>query len=313
MVPRLELGISDGRALGTQLRLVITNVAAIDAARRAVDALLVRIDETCSRFRGDSELQEVNRQGGREVTLSPLLNQAVERAMWAARWTEGAVDPTVGTAMRLAGYDRDFATVAASGDPIRLVVQRVPGWELVEHSAMQRTLRVPADVELDLGATAKALASDLAARAAFDAAGGGVLVSLGGDIAVAGTPPEGGWAIQVSDDSSAPIAVGEETIAIMGGAVATSSTTVRRWVRGDVELHHIIDPRTGLPVDSPWRTATAIGRTCVEANAASTAAIVMGDDAPAWLARNHMPARLVARDGEVMRLSGWPEPRAEPR
>ncbi len=306
-----DFGVSDGSALGTSLRVVTTEASSVGAAREAVDALLVTVDRACSRFRSDSELQEVNRAAGREVTLSPLLNLAIEKAMWAARWTGGAVDPTVGTAIRVAGYDRDFADVVATGGPVHLVMHRVPGWELVQHSAMFKTLRTAPDVELDLGATAKALAADLAAEAAARVASGGVLVSIGGDIAVRGPAPEDGWPIQISDDSSAPIAVGEETIAIRTGAVATSSTTVRRWVRGEVELHHIIDPRTGVPANSPWRTASAVARTCVEANAATTAAIVMGGDAPRWLADNGIAARLVARDGTVSRIGGWPQP--EPR
>ena len=302
-------GFSDGRSLGTQLRIVTTVADAVERARAAADAVLSEIDLACSRFREDSELQALNRAAGSEVSVSPLLNLALERAMWAARWTGGAVDPTIGAAIRIAGYDRDFAEIAEPAGPLQLVAHRVPGWRLVQHSAALHRVRTAPGVELDLGATAKAMASDLAASAALEAAGGGVLVSLGGDIAVAGAAPDGGWPIQVSDDSGAPITPGEETIAIRGGAVATSSTTVRRWVRGNVELHHIIDPRTGLPVNSPWRTATAVGRTCVEANAASTAAIVLGDAAPKWLADNGITARLIRHDGTAVRLGGWPEPR----
>lgn len=304
-----ELGISDGRALGSGLRVVTTIPEAIDRARAAVDELLARVDLACSRFRPDSEIQAVNQAAGREVKLSPLLNLAVGKAMWAARWTQGAVDPTVGTAIRLAGYDRDFAQIAASGDAINYIARRVPGWQLVQHNANAGSLRMAADIELDLGATAKALASDLAASAALEAVGrGGILVSLGGDIAVGGAAPEGGWPVQVSDDSNAPIAKGEETIAIRAGGIATSSTTVRRWTRGSIELHHIIDPRTGAPAKGPWRAATVLAGDCVMANAASTAAIVLGDAAQQWLLGTGLPARLVNRDGAVVRLSGWPKP-----
>ena len=82
------------------------------------------------------------------------------------------------------------------------------------------------------------------------AGAGGVLVSLGGDIAVAGEPPPGGWSIQVSEDSGAPIApMARRPSPSRLGGIATSSTTVRRWTRGGVVLHHIIDPATGLPAD----------------------------------------------------------------
>jgi thiamine biosynthesis lipoprotein len=168
---------------------------------------------------------------------------------------------------------------------------------------------VPHGVELDLGATAKALAADLAAQAAARtlSSGGGVLVSLGGDIAVAGEAPSGGWPVQASEDSGAAIDPGEETITITAGGIASSSTTVRRWTRGEVVLHHIIDPATGLPVDGPWRTATVAAGTCVDANIASCAAILLGERAPAWLSERNLPARLVASAGNVTVVAGWPE------
>jgi len=178
---------------------------------------------------------------------------------------------------------------------------------------VRRMVRVPRGMELDLGATAKALASDLSAAAALEAAGpGGVLVSLGGDIAVAGEPPDGGWIIQVSEDSGSPIATGEETVAITAGGMATSSTTVRRWTRGGVVLHHIIDPATGLPASGRWRTATVVAATCVDANIASTAAIVIGTPAARWLETAGLPGRLVDRSGTVHRTAGWPVPEGSP-
>jgi thiamine biosynthesis lipoprotein len=145
-----------------------------------------------------------------------------------------------------------------------------------------------------------------AAAACAAAGGGGVLVSLGGDIAVAGEPPAGGWPIQVSEDSASPIQADEEVIAITSGGMATSSTTVRRWTRGGAELHHIIDPETGQPAAGPWRTATVVAATCVDANIASTAAIVKGEMALTWLEDQGLPARLVDRLGVVWRTAGWP-------
>ena len=267
------------------------------------------MDSAASRFRADSELSRLNAQAGREARVGPLLGLAIAEALRGARLSGGAVDPTVGHAIRVAGYDVDFGSVAPSGDPLRLSVERVPGWRAVQFDESSRTVIVPRGVELDLGATAKALASDLGATAALRAAGGGgVLVSLGGDIAVAGESPPGGWAVQVSEDSAARIRAGEETIAISEGGIATSSTTVRRWTRGGAEMHHIIDPETGLPADGPWRTATVVAATCVDANIASTAAIVMGGRAAAWLAEQRLPARLVDRQGRVERVAGWPLP-----
>jgi thiamine biosynthesis lipoprotein ApbE len=303
------LGIVDDRALGTSMRLVVTRPEMLAAAKDAADRVIKAIDDAASRFRIDSELSRVNRQPGRQIHISPLLAQAIAAGLRGARVTNGAVDPTVGSAVRLAGYDRDFASILADGPPISLLVSQVPGWQAIQLDEAASTVRIPPGVEIDLGATAKALAADLAAAAALEAVGaGGVLVSLGGDIAVAGEPPPEGWAVQASEDSSAPIDDDEETITIQSGGIATSSTTVRRWTRGGIVLHHIIDPATGLPAAGPWRTASVVAGTCVDANIAATAAIVMGESAIEWLTANGLPARLVDRDGIVHRVSGWPAP-----
>jgi FAD:protein FMN transferase len=170
---------------------------------------------------------------------------------------------------------------------------------------------MPARVALDLGSTGKALAADLAAAAAHAATGTGILVSLGGDIATAGPVPAGGWRIRCTDDSRTDPESDGEVISIGPDAVATSSTTVRRWTKGGIVRHHIVNPATGLPAEGPWRTATVVAATCVDANAASTAAIVMGERATGWLAGLGLPARLVDRDGNVTRIGGWPEPLAD--
>jgi thiamine biosynthesis lipoprotein len=238
-----------------------------------------------------------------------LLAEALAAGLRGARLTGGAVDPTVGTAVRLAGYDRDFDAIPADGSPIHVSVTEVPGWQAIDFDEGARYVHIPPGVEIDLGATAKALAADLAASAALNAMGsGGVLVSLGGDIAVAGDPPLEGWAVQATEDSNARVDDEEETISIQTGGIATSSTTVRKWTRGGVVLHHIIDPTTGLPASGPWRTVTVVAGSCVDANIASTAAIVMGEWAIPWLTSNRLPARLVDRHGAIHRVSGWPAP-----
>lgn len=305
---------ADWRALGTGVRLVVVD-GDLDAARRAVEEVLDRVDRTYSRFREDSEIVALNARAGATVAVSPLLATAISAGLRAARVTGGAVDPTVGRAMRAIGYDGDFERVRDRAGPIKLRLEPIPGWQSVDLSAVRGEVRIRPGVELDLGSTGKGLASDLAAAAALAAnhsAGdpdrGGALVSLGGDIAVGGIPPDGGWRILIAEDSETPSDTAGEVVAILTGAMATSSTTVRRWRRGNRTFHHLIDPRTGGPVDSPWRTASVVAATCVEANTAATASIVMGAGAIAWLEAAGLPSRLVARDGSVTRLNGWPDP-----
>jgi thiamine biosynthesis lipoprotein len=296
------------RAIGTGVRLVVHDCD-LASARLAVESVLDEVDRTYSRFRDDSELVALNARPGRQVGISPLLADAIAAGLRAAQLTGGAVDPTVGRAMRAIGYDSDFDLIRPDGGPIELRLQPIPGWQAVDLSVARREVRVRTGVELDLGSTGKALAADLAVEAAIEASGnGGVLVSLGGDIAVRGTAPDGGWRILLAEDSEVPTDADGELIAIDSGAVATSSTTVRRWRRGGIAFHHLIDPRTGGPVVSPWRTVSVVAATCVDANTAATAAIVMGPAAVAWLQATGLAARLVATDGAIVRVGGWPEP-----
>ena len=296
------------RALGTTAHLLVTDPRRLEVARRAVVGVLAEVDMTYSRFRADSELAVLVTDAGRDHLVSPLLARALGTALHAARATDGAVDPTIGRALRLLGYDDDFARLPRDGTPGPFTVASVPGWQAIRFDPATRHVRIPAGVELDFGATGKGLAADLAAETALDAMdGAGVLVSLGGDVATDGQPPVGGWRVLLADDNGAAPDGPGEVVRLDGGAVATSSTTVRRWKRGGVVRHHLLDPATGLPAAGPWRTATVVAATCADANAAATASIIMGDRAPAWLARHGLAARLVTHDGSVLRVAGWPE------
>ena len=294
------------QAIGTGVRVVV-NDGSLDLARAAVAGLLHDVDLALSRFRSDSELARLNARSGEDIAVSPLLGDAIAAGLRAARLTHGAVDPTVGRAMRLIGYDLDFAQLPEEGAALEVRFEAVPGWQAVALASDARSVRVRRGVEIDLGSVGKALASDLAASATLAAMGrGGVLVSLGGDIAVAGTAPDGGWRVLVAEDSELPPDGEGEVIAIETGAIATSSTTVRRWRRGDRSLHHLIDPRTGGPTESPWRTATVVAATCVDANTAATAAIVLRDEGQEWLESVGLAGRLVSVEGDVVHVGGWP-------
>jgi thiamine biosynthesis lipoprotein len=312
------VAVAERDALGTDARVAVWPPAGLTAALTAVDAELRRLDRQASRFRGDSEISRVHSSPRHVHRLSRGLAEAVRVALAAARWTGGRVDPTVGGALSALGYDRDFADVVggpAPGGPLP-VPGPVPGWGRVRLDGS--LLRVPPGVCLDLGATAKGLGADRAAAVAWRACRrGGVLVSLGGDIAVAGQPPAGGWPVAVADCSLAAAALPgpalpgpvppAQVVRLTAGAVATSSVTCRQWRRGGVRLHHIVDPRTGYPADGPWRTVSVAASSCAAANAAATAAIVAGRDAPAWLTAAGRPARLAGHDGAVLLLGGWPE------
>jgi thiamine biosynthesis lipoprotein len=306
-------GAADWPALGTSAQLVVTDAAALPTAREVVEAVVTDIDLAASRFREDSELTGLNNAAGEWRDVSPLLARALRVAIDAADRTDGLVDPTVGAALIDLGYDRTFSLVAADGPAMVVKVRDVAGYRCIELDEATGRARWPGGVRVDLGATAKGLAADLAAEAAAGATGCGVLVNLGGDISIAGPAPAAGWSITVADTSALDAEPGhesEQTIAVGSGGgsggLATSSVRARRWRRGGAEIHHLINPYDGRPAEAPWRTVSVAATSCVLANTASTAAIIAGAGAPSWLSARGFAARLVHRDGEVRTVGGWP-------
>jgi thiamine biosynthesis lipoprotein len=306
-------GLAQARweALGSTVVLRLTDPSALGSARAAVELELEQIDRACSRFRPDSELVALNAHAARSTPVSSLLMEAISLALRAAELTDGDVDPTLGRALELAGYDRDWRLLdppcGQPEQPPTVTARTLSGWRSVELDRERSTVRLPTPIKLDLGASAKAWAADRAATAASAAGDCGALVSLGGDIATSGAAPSDGWRIHVTDDHrSAPDAPGQ-TIAIRSGGLATSSTAVRRWSHAGRTMHHIVDPVTGSPVRNTWRTVSVAAANCADANIATTAALVRAAAAPAWLASNGLPARLLACDGRVTLIGGWPE------
>jgi thiamine biosynthesis lipoprotein len=272
-------------ALGTYVHLLVSDARALPEAEALVRRQLAELDEACSRFRPDSEVMRL--RPGRQ-RIGPVLAEALAAALVAAEQTDGLVDPTLGRAMTAAGYDRTFSALPA--DAPAAAPGPVGRWR--EVSLEGDLLEIP-DVLLDLGATAKAWAADRAAVAIAERFSTPVLVNLGGDLAVVG----GTWPVVVGDPGEP-----QETVEVSSG-LATSSTLRRTWRRGGEQQHHLLDPRTGRPAEPIWRTVSVAAASCVEANTASTAAIVMGEAATDWL--SELPARLVHRSGAVVRTGGW--------
>ena len=295
---------------GTTATLLVSEPGTVEAARAIADAELAAVDRACSRFRPDSELSRLNAADGAVTSVSELFAELVEAALRAARLTDGDVDPTCGQALAKIGYDRDFALLqaaepGATGGQAR-PAGRVPGWRCVRLDRRRLRAQLSNGAQLDLGATAKAWAAGRCAEIIAAQAGSGLLVSLGGDIAVAGPPPADGWRVRVTDDHAAGPEAPGQTVTIRSGGLATSSTTVRAWAVGGRRMHHIINPATGEPAQSCWRTVSVAAASCVDANTASTAAIIRREAALPWLRDAGLPARLVRQDGTVETTGGWP-------
>lgn len=295
-------GIAEWQVWTTTARVVVTDEQTLPAARAAVIAHLAEVDAAASRFRADSEVARIARSTAATHLISPLLADLVRVALDAADASGGDVDPTLGAVLTDLGYGTDLGSGTDLGYGARLSVRRRTRWTDVDLSG--RRLTMPVGTLLDLGATAKARAADTCATLLADRFGGGALVSLGGDLRVAGAGPGDGWTVLVQDGPAEPAS----TVRLTGAqAVATSSTLHRTWRRGGELLHHVLDPVSFRPADPVWRSVTVATGTCVAANTLTTAALVRGRRAPELVRRAGVAARMVAADGSVQRFGGWPE------
>jgi thiamine biosynthesis lipoprotein len=207
-------------------------------------------------------------------------------ALTQAERTGGLFDPTVLHAMVATGYDRDFDEVLAGARGALHPPQPCGRW----HDIVMRPgeILLPAGVGLDLGGIAKGWTSDLAAETAVREGLPWSVVSAGGDMRIVGQAPP----IDVRiEDPGAPSETAA-TLRLGSGALASSSTLRRAW---GPDLHHILDPRTGAPTDSPIVQSTVWASTCVEAEVLATWALLTGT-----AAMDTVPCALVSRDGDLI-------------
>jgi thiamine biosynthesis lipoprotein ApbE len=290
--------------MGSSTTVAVADGGALGPAVAVTTALLGAVEAACSRFIPTSELSLLNDSAGSEArVVSPILSDAIGAALDAAAATGGLVDPTMGRLIERLGYAVTFADLPLDGPPMAVERREAAGWRTVVFDPASRTVGLPAGVAIDLGAIGKAWAADRCAAAAACRTGCGVLVACGGDVAVAGPPPAEGWCVRVAER---PGGRPWQDVLAFDGGVATSGTGSRRWRRGQSVLHHILDPATGLPAESPWRTVTVAAASCAEANAAATACIILGESAFGWLDGLRLPARLVDSAGATVTVGAWP-------
>lgn len=289
-----------------RVRVTVTDARTLADAKQQLIDLMADVSRAVDRFRPDSDLSRINAAAGHLVPVSGRTIALVDVALDAAAETGGAVDPTVGTHLKGVGYVRDIEEIRGRKVSVEHSSKDLPqaDWTRVRVNHELGLVGVPAGMQLDMGATSKAWTADVAAHRIANSLNTGVLVEIGGDVAVAGAK-KNPWQILVSERAGEP----GQRIGLTRGGLATSSTTARRWRTGDKEVHHIIDPRTGVPADGPFRTATIWAPSAVEANITSTAAIILGDEAPGYLLDMGYAARLVDQDGHVTTLGDWPAQR----
>lgn len=257
--------------------LVVADVDPPPAALQNVPLWFEDWEQTLSRFRSDSELCQLNINDGRMVSVSQTLWDVFHASLEADRITGGLVNPLVYDALLHAGYDRSFDSILKNDPRFALDDVAVPvSLAEITTDAATRSICLPRGAHLDFGGVAKGWAAHQAMERLK--AGGPALVNAGGDVAVSGLQADGErWSLDIVD----PFRPGEyDGMLYVGkGGVATSGKDYRRWTRGGLPQHHIIDPRTGLPAETDVLTATVIAPTVMEAEAIAKMIVISGSQA----------------------------------
>lgn len=294
-------------AMGSQFNVWLETSADGEAILQQVPGWVEAIEAKLSRFRPESELSRLNARSGRWVEVSDTLLQAVTKARHAAQLTEGLYNPLILPALLAAGYTRSFAELPAGGMRIPdLPPVTVPHWQGIELRPRQKSIRLPAGAQIDLGGTGKGWT---AAQIADRLRGyGPCLVDAGGDLVVRGKPQDqAGWVVDVAEPGLAEGIPPVAAVMVTDTAIATSGIDYRRWVANGKPQHHLIDPRTGQPAVTDVLSATVIHTDASLAEGYTKALILLGrEEGLNWMLRQPQSAALiVSTDGAVLATSDF--------
>lgn len=303
------------RAMGgsVDLWLDVDDRAAAESAFDGIEELFWDVEAALSRFKPDSELSQLNRRSGERVRVSKLLWRVLDVSLRFAERTGGLFDPTVQRALRAAGYDETFERVQGRQQPGRMGAAQPGCWQAVERFAEDRSVRLPAGVELDFGGIGKGYTAAWAAT--LLGLDGAALVDAAGDIA-AGEAPRGlpGWPVGIQPPA---LLLGNDGLPtafvwLRRAGLATSGVDVRRWQQGSEPAHHIIDPRRGRPAQAACLTATVLAPTLTEAEVLATVALFepAGVGGEAALLLHHSDGRVQMNTAMAQQVV-WRNPTAD--
>ncbi len=290
------------KALGTSIEVLVTEPEELDEVAEHVRRCVDEIDLTFSRFRSDSELSHLEKGGSKPQRASALFLELIDLAYKATESTDGWFDPTVRDALEALGYDRSIEQLEAFGPGAERPHRQAGEWYLINYDRRRGLIELRDGVRLDFGGIGKGFAVDYALRT-LPPVHGGVLINAGGDLAVAGPAPDGGWICDVGTTLDSEV---EETVILHEGAIATSGLGRRQWQRNGEQLHHLIDPRTGEPGKSPWRIVSVGAHSCVAAEVAAKVAWLRGETGPSWLRLIGLSGRFAGIDGRIVKVGRWP-------
>lgn len=289
------------RAMGTTISVLLPIHQATEGIQ-IVRSLFTAWEEALSRFLPESELSQLNQQTGLSIAVSDLLYHVLTTALKAARSTQGVYDPTLLNQIEQIGYDRTFDALSPNMAESNFPIEPGGGWHNIKVDHDQQRVTLPLGTRLDFGGIAKGMAVDAALAALRQHGISSALINAGGDLALLGRLP---------DAELWPIAIPGRrhfwTIPLSPCAVATSGIDRRRWLQGSTLRHHLLDPRTGIPVQNTLWSVTAVADRCEQAEIAAKAAFILGPRQGADLLRQHRIAGLfVHKDGNWETVGPWP-------
>ncbi|MBN9387477.1 MAG: FAD:protein FMN transferase [Chloroflexi bacterium] len=309
------------RAMNTDIEILIypsqaTNPTSFEqkasAVAEKVRQLFEEVEASLSRFRPESELCQLNRQGYLEGA-SPLLYNSISQALELARRTYGIFDPTILDALERAGYNRSFELLDQSAltSFAKLSLPTLNGYHYLTLEPVGRVIRLPIATRIDLGGIGKGMTVDLAVALMREAGFQNFMVSAGGDIYLGGIDPENrrGWKVRVQN----PLKLADSDILtslqVRNRGVATSAVTKRSWLKDGKIQNHLIDPRTGSPVDNGLASVTVVAPSTVLADVLAKTALILGPvDGPDFIKRQlGCTALFVGFNGSLTRTAGLPE------
>ena len=279
--------------MGSGCRIVAPDMAAATIG----EAMVHDLEQRWSRFLPGSEINALNALDGRLGIVSAETYELVACAERARQATGGAFNPLMLTHLERAGYDRTWARIADSDEPVPAPLPVCD--EPIELFPEVRGVRLPTGARFDPGGIGKGLAGDLVAAELTRLGAATCQVELGGDVRVAGPAWTGGWwNVRVADNDADAVDVASVTLP--QGGVATSSSVRRSWHRAGVRMHHLIDPTTGLPAHTDLATATVVAPTLWWAEVVAKIAVIAGRRrGRALIDRLGMSGVLVSIDGAV--------------
>jgi thiamine biosynthesis lipoprotein len=270
-----------------------------DAERRFAQQAATRfaaVVRRFSRFLPDSELSQLNRATS-SVTVSAEMIDLLRDCREHVANTNGLFDPAIGGALAAAGYDRSFVPGALDRAQVPAPSPLARFSDLLFDEDARIVVR-PRALQLDFGGFLKGRTVDRVIATAPAA----VLVDAGGDIAARGDGPDGsGWLIDIEDPTNPERVVA--TLRVRDRSIATSAPNRRHWRAGSKHVHHLIDPRTGLPSSSDLAQVTVVAPTTEQADVYAKATFLLGARGGrafiADRAASGIAAVLIGRDGAL--------------